>query len=160
VTALVVGVDPGESCGIAVLRDGYRSVVGQNHPDDVILVLTQMMTHNAPLAVTMRIGIERFITTPETGRRSQQSTALEVIGAIEFEARRHGVPVHRQTVSDVKKFASNRLLRELNLYVTPAEVDRPDANDANDAMRHAVYCVARHHATIFAAMQRRGRLLR
>ena len=158
---IIIGIDPGLSTGMGILWNGTRHGVMQGPPARIIQELQKQLDLMMLLSDReIRIGIERFITTPETGKKSQQSTALEVIGAVTHVATEAGVPIHKQTVSHVKKLTSNRRLRELGLYVTARDVNQPDANDANDAMRHAVYCTAIHHATAFVAMLERARLIR
>lgn len=157
---IIIGIDPGLSTGMGIIWNGTRHGAKQGPPAEVIQELEKQLNLMMLLSDhEIRIGIERFITTPETGKKSQQSTALEVIGAVTHVAESVGVPVHKQNVADVKKLVQNWRLKELGLYVKPTDVGRPDANDANDAMRHAVYCTAIHHATAFVRMLDRAHLI-
>lgn len=159
-TIITIGIDPGLSSGLAVLWDGQRDFVIQDEPHAMVVALKRQLDLMRSIAdLHVRIGIERFIVTPETGRKSQQSNALRIIGMVELVALEADVPLHKQTVADVKKLTDNARLRALGLYVKPRDVEQPDANDANDAMRHAVYCTAVHHTTVFDQMLRRARLV-
>lgn len=149
-----IGVDPGKSCGLSVLSDAEKLLIRQGTADlcmnDLESILGHYHTGLNLGTVEIEIGIERFTITPQTGRRTQQTDALEITGVVDRLARVYGVVVHRQTISDVKKFAKNPLLRKLNLWTLPSEVQQPDANDANDATRHALYRYAMSHASQFA----------
>lgn len=148
-TTVTIGVDPGLSCGLAVLRDARLLRVVQGPAAHCMHVLEEYLQQYAGRAdVDIEIGIERFTVTPQTGRRTQQTSALEITGMVDMLAERYGVEVVRQTISDVKTFAADPLLRKLDLWVKPSDVDAPDANDAKDAVRHAVYRLAMRHASL------------
>lgn len=151
---ITVGVDPGKSCGLSVLSDAQKLLIRQGTADlcmnDLEAILGHYHTGLDLGTVEIEIAIERFTITPQTGRRTQQTDALEITGVVDRLARVYDVPVHRQTISDVKKFAKNPLLRKLDLWTLPSEVQQPDANDANDATRHAIYRYAMSHASQFA----------
>jgi len=149
-TIITIGIDPGKSCGLAVLRDCLPLRVIQGTATQCMNVLEEYLSLYAldPDA-DIEIAIERFTITPKTGRKSQQSSALEITGMVDLLATRYGVPVTRQTISDVKKFVKNTVLRKLGLWFKPSDVDAPDADDAHDAIRHAVYRFAMSHASVF-----------
>lgn len=146
-----IGIDPGKSCGLAVLRDGQLLRVQQDSALPCMNILEEYLQLYAGRSdVDIEIGIERFTITPQTGRRTQQTSALEITGMVDMLAERYGVEVIRQTISDVKTFAADPLLRKLGLWVKPSDVDASDADDAKDAVRHAVYRFAMRHASMFA----------
>lgn len=151
---IIVGVDPGESCGLAVLKDGSKQTVMQASPDDVIELIALLIAGYKKFNdVRIRVACEKYVITPSSGRKSGgQTLQAKITGAVERDCARYDVPFHEQPMSSVKKMVTNANLKKLGLYVTPSEVNRPDADDANDAMRHAVYCAARYHATLFHQM--------
>lgn len=145
-----IGVDPGKSCGLAVLQDGQLLRVQQDSASSCMNILEEYLQQYAGRDnVDVEIGIERFTITPQTGRRTQQTGALEITGMVDMLAERYGVEVVRQTISDVKTFAPDPLLRKLGLWVKPSDVDASDADDAKDAVRHALYRFAMRHASMF-----------
>lgn len=145
-----IGIDPGKSCGLAVLEDGRLLAVKQDSASSCMNTLEEYLQQYAGRSdVDIEIGIERFTITPQTGRRTQQSSALEITGMVDMLAERYGVEVVRQTISDVKRFAADPLLRKLGLWVKSSDVDASDADDAKDAVRHALYRFAMRHASLF-----------
>lgn len=145
-----IGIDPGKSCGLAVLLDGRLIHVQQGSASSCMDALEACLTQYAYRSdVDIEIGIERYTITPQTGRRTQQTSALEITGMVDMLAERYGVEVVRQTISDVKRFAADPLLRKLGLWVKPSDVNASDADDAKDAVRHAVYRFAMRHAAAF-----------
>lgn len=148
---ITIGIDPGLSCGLAILYDGRLLKVQQDTASSCMNILEEYLQQYAGRSdVNVEIGIERFTITPQTGRRTQQTSALEITGMVDMLAERYGVEVVRQTISDVKKFASDPLLRKLGLWVKPSDVDASDADDAKDAVRHALYRFAMRHASLFS----------
>ena len=154
---ITIGVDPGLSCGLALLHDGYRLAVHQTTPARALAELNIAITVARSNGEPVEIGIERFTITANTGRKSQQTDALEITGAVDLIANKEGIPVYRQIIADVKHMFKNPLLRDLGCYTKPAEIGAADANDANDAMRHALYCFATHHPAQYQVMIKRLR---
>jgi hypothetical protein len=59
-----------------------------------------------------------------------------------------------QQPSAVKMLVTNSLLRQLKLYVKAADIGQSDADDINDAIRHAVTATAINYAAVFDDMLR------
>ena len=153
-TTFIVGVDPGDSTGFAVIRgDGFRVHVAQG-PPHVLDDFTERFRFLTYPGIDVLVACERFVVTIETARHSSQPTALQVTGVVQLIARTHDWPFYLQTPADAKKLVPNFLLRDLGLYVTPRDVERPDANDANDAVRHALLCLAQRRASAFDVLTR------
>jgi hypothetical protein len=150
-TTYVVGVDPGQSTGIFVLRDGARFAAYQGTATGALSALDALLAalRADPTRPTVVIAVERFVTTGETARHTRQGAAQEVLGVVHRLAESFDCDVVLQTPADAKRIAPNALLRELGLLVTRDEVGQPDADDVNDAARHAVLCLARRFASIF-----------
>lgn len=146
---LIIGIDPGLSCGLASLHDTRFTVVEQGPADGILVILEVMLTDlelHEP-GTDVELVIERFVNRPRRRPTTSQPDALEVIGRVEQVAQRHRVPLTRQEVGPAKRMHPNARLRELNLLVTPRQVSQADANDARDAVRHVLYRLATRHAT-------------
>lgn len=152
----IIGVDPGTSMGIFALR------IGDRHAERMHFLQTDVETAVNWLEETLYavsespegvlIACERYTVTPETGKRTQQPTALQAIGVVKLMVERYGTRFIMMPPGDVKAFAPNEMLKRLGFYTTPAEVGHHDANDVNDAARHATLALARFKASVFDAM--------
>lgn len=158
-SVIVIGLDPGESCGLAVIKDGKKFSVIQSTPDVAVEFAATMITGWSSFpSVNLSVCCERYTITKRSGMMgSSQNVPLKITGAIENECDKHDVPFHAQDIATAKRMFSNTMLKKLNLYVTPGEVNRSDADDANDAMRQAMLGIARHHAVLFDEMARYSR---
>lgn len=151
----VIGVDGGESTGISVLRDVKLFAVYQGDwcdalewLDDVVNKLTEPDFG----AFDVALAAERFTHGAGAVRGSSQPRAGRVYAAVEDLARRHRIEFSGQGPAEAKRIAPNALLRTTGLYVTGRRLGTPDANDANDATRHAVLFLARRRASVFARL--------
>lgn len=139
------------------LRDGRRALAAQGAPSEVLRRLEELLSGADPdLAVdSALIAMERFVGG--SVRHSRQPDAQQVVGAVIDLAARYGVPVVFQNPADAKSFTTNDFLRKLGLWITPAEVGAPDADDARDAARHALLCLASHRAQTYCRLLERTR---
>jgi hypothetical protein len=148
-TTFAVGVDPGTSTGLSIIRgDGFRIHYEQGTPsilDDFSLRFSFLTNPGLDVLV----ACERFIVTRDTARHSSQPAAQHVTGVVAQLCRIYGWPLHMQAPSDVKHLANNALLRDLKLFLSGRDVEQPDANDANDATRHALAVLAFHRSSLF-----------
>lgn len=152
-TTYAVGVDPGTSTGLCVLRgDGFRLHVQQGTPSQCLDDLTLRFPFLDSPGVDVLVGCERYVD-PGGGapgqRRTAQPIAQQTIGVVAQLARFHGWLFRLQAPADVKAFVSNQMLHRMGLWATPRDVERRDANDANDATRHALTVLAHHRASLF-----------
>lgn len=148
-TTYAIGLDPGASTGLFILRgDGFVVHRQQGTPpqvlDDFTLRFPFLCTENADVLV----GCERYVQD-QTNHKTAQTEPLQVIGVITQLARFHRWIFRLQAPADAKALASNTLLRNLKLYTQPRDVEQRDANDVNDAARHAVTVLAHHRASLF-----------
>jgi hypothetical protein len=149
----VIGIDPGKSCGIAIMHGPQLVKVWQGPSDRIADVLTRAIPLAMDGTITPRIACERFTRRPERGNaRTVQNDAERVIGIVMYVSERAGCTLSLQSPASVKKLAPNTLLKRLGLYVSAAQYGWNDANDANDAVRHAVTLLATFHATVFNSM--------
>ena len=146
----VLAIDPGKLTGVALLeRDGdavkiiwtdeinvFEDPGGKLRLRGVIDGWSTRQKLDAPL----RVVIEKFVITPETGKKSQEATAaLETIGAVKLMCVDASYPLDAimwQKPSEAKETFPNPKLKRLGLW------HRGGAGHALDALRHAaVYLV-------------------
>lgn len=147
------GVDPGDSCGVAWLDVEERKLVAfQGSPHDALTFL-ELLLDRAEDDDVVRGACERFVSM--RGRpHSQQPTAQRVVGAVEALADRYACSVTLQSPADARAMAPNELLRKLGWYQRGKELDAPDADDANMAVRHLLLLLAQTRASVFEALVR------
>jgi hypothetical protein len=78
----------------------------------------------------------------------------DVISVARGVARGFGARFELQDPAPAKAIASNTFLHRTGLWLTAKDVGALDADDANDATRHAVLALATHHATVFETLKR------
>lgn len=157
----IVGLDPGNSTGLHVLRLLPEHKIAmtvsryQGPPAEALYRLELLVREAALRHGGILIAGERYTVTAETGKRSAQPTPLKVLGQAEQLTYQYtNVEFILQTPADAKKLASNERLRDLGFYTHPRDVNCPDANDVNDAARHALLALARRRASIFDELLR------
>jgi hypothetical protein len=159
VTVVILGVDPGLSCGLAELTDGELTFVSQETPEIMLNQLRDrighaLLTYSPNLVITC--VCERFVQRSGPGiHLTHQPKPLEVIGAVRDLCEGAGVPFVLQNPADAKSIAQNDRLRKIGLWVVPGDIGYPpDANDARDAIRHCVLRLATKHASVFSRLLR------
>lgn len=152
----IIGIDPGASMGVFMLRiEEKRAIRAHFLQTDVSTAINWLeeelyAINKGPEGVL--VACERYTVTPETGKRTQQPTALQVIGVVKILVERFNARFVMMPPGDVKAFAPNSMLKRLGFFTTPKEVGCPDANDVNDAARHATLSLARFKASVFDTM--------
>jgi sigma54-dependent transcription regulator len=160
-TVVVIGVDPGDSAGVAIITDKTHGVptlikAFQGSPGDAVTLVEVVLARYATTDADVTIACERYVSMQTRGRgKTQQPAAQRMIGVLEHIATEAGVRFVLQGPAEAWAIASNELLRTTHLYQTRDTVDSPDANDANMAIRHALAYMARAHTTLFDALLRR-----
>lgn len=159
-TVVIIGVDPGKSCGLAMLVDGDLSFTWQGTGDQAVTWLRSLIVQ-APITygsdVTLTVVCERYVERKGPNAvKTNQTDALELIGAITNLCAEFDVPFILQNPADAKAIAPNERLRRLRLWVVPSQlIGYPkDADDARDAIRHCVLRLATKHASIFSRLLR------
>ena len=160
----VAGLDPGDSTGLLIIKlDDLLSVntlptvyTRYQGPPGAALQLLELAVREAALwQENVLIAGERFTVTDKTGKRTAQPTPLKVLGAAEQLSYEYAnVEFTLQSPADAKKLAPNDVLRDLGFYTRASDVERPDANDVNDAARHALLGLMRKRASVFDALLR------
>lgn len=146
---VTIGVDPGDSTGIAMLWNCQLWHVFQGKPEDAVTLieLTIDRFHGQDKG-EVAIACERFVAMSTRGR-THQPTAQRVGGALEHLAKKNEIKFRWQGPADAWAIASNERLKQLGMLQTAESVKQPDANDANMAVRHALLYESSTHATAF-----------
>lgn len=153
-TVFAVGVDGGDSTGLSVIRgDGLR-IHGEQGPPSILDDFTVRFAFLSHPGYDVLVACERFVVTVETAKRSAQPTAQQVVGVVRQLCRLNDWPLYLQTPADAKTIVPNSLLTDLGLKLRGRDVGRHDADDANDATRHALLVLAHHRASVFDALLR------
>jgi hypothetical protein len=154
---VVIGVDPGESTGLAELVDGKLIHIFQGESAAAMDVLDSLLRlHSGRVDRKVAIACERFVSGNQV--RSHQPEAQQTVGAVLRAAHRHGVEVDLQAPSDAHAIGQNFLLQKLDLWPLPSQVGQNDADDVRMAVRHALLYLARHHASVFEGLVKAARV--
>lgn len=132
---MIIAVDPGKMCGLIAIRQTGEVYCRLEQPAlNTCNRLFEMIHQIRPIALV----VERYTITPRV--MSQQTDALEVIGALRWMcARDSGVAFTLQSRSDRVR-VTNEMLVQLDLW-TPR--DRSPGGHINEAARHAVVYITR-----------------
>jgi hypothetical protein len=152
IDAVIIGVDPGDSMGLACFDNTKLIFALQNDPHQALTMLELACDKFKPRKIV--IACERFTSGRAT--HSHQPTAQRVIGAVERLAKKRKIDFVLQGPADARAIAPDDLLRKLKLWQTSAGLGTPDANDANMAVRHALLLIATRYAATFEKMIRTG----
>ncbi len=156
----VVGGDPGPSTGLRMLGpNGAPGRHWQGAADNAGTVVREWL-RSVPVGAFVRVAFERYSVGPVSPGRRQTSVVEDVIATARGLARGFGAPFNLQDPSPAKTIASNSFLHRSGLWVTAKDVGLADADDVNDATRHAVLALATHHATVFETLKRTADRLR
>lgn len=148
---VVIGIDPGESTGVAELVDGRLVHIFQGPSGPALDVLDSLLLlHTGHADRRVAVACERFVSG--TGVKSHQPEAQQVVGNVMRAGHRHGVEVDLQAPSDAHAIGQNFLLQRLDLWPLPSQVGQNDADDVRMAVRHALLYLARHHASVFEGL--------
>jgi hypothetical protein len=122
-------LDPGETTGWAIFRNGVLTGAGQFRVTSP-RVFDKIIDKLRPDALV----VENYRIYPWRSKQHQWSEVptLRYIGMIQYVASARGIPVYFQMAQLAKVFATDRKLKEWNLY-------KIDNRHANDAIRHGVY---------------------
>lgn len=141
---MIVWVDPGKLNGFAWYNLRYDEMKLFEFDGSMCIKRIESITKLAGKCVS--IGVERFIITTETPKKSQDGIAsIEMMGmirrAVSPEYSDAGVYEFddKQSSSDAKTFCTDRILNALGWRLKGGE------GHAEDAARHILYYLNKHH---------------
>jgi predicted RNase H-like nuclease (RuvC/YqgF family) len=124
---LILGIDPGNTCGIAAREPMGWWTIGQV---TTLSALWDVLQRTTPEIIVC----ERFTPQP---RQKIVATAIEFIGVAKLYSELNDVPFEPQTPSQAKNFVGDRLLRHSDLWIKGMQHGR-------DAIRHVLYYQIKH----------------
>jgi hypothetical protein len=134
---VILGIDPGSHVGLAYYVKGKFTSLELPAVDAVPWVKGIIL--GQPFGEKLDIFTERFIIGTNTGKKSQQTQALEIIGAIRHECANHAhVNFELQNTSEAKKLSTDAKLRYIGWYA-------PGPRHRNDAARHILFGMLRRY---------------
>lgn len=136
---IIIGVDPGDTTGIAIWRPGTQLTCAQLNPLSVVPALRPHVT-----ARTL-VACETFVIGSQTAKKSRSSHVTDVIGRVMGLCEECDARFKRQTASEAKTFAVNALLKRVGWW-------QPGLRHAMDAARHALLALARENPRVFDEM--------
>jgi hypothetical protein len=149
----VMGIDPGKTTGVFLATIAI--------PDEGEILLNNdarhmhLRRHEVHTEVEWRLQVwtdlviacERFVITPETGKKTQQTDALEVIGSVRDVCERLGGHLVLQSKADAVRLAPPQLLRAIGWY-------KPGMEHANHAAAHALFALQGIEPRMFDILHR------
>lgn len=144
---VIIGVDPGASCGLAVIMDGVLELAWQGPPREMLQTLQARLEQHRGDDVS--VACERFIQARGPGAMTHQPDAQMIVGRVEELCHMYGRVVHMHAPVDAHAVGNSAQLKKIGMWTTPEHVMQPDANDANMAIRHALLLMMRYHAKTF-----------
>jgi len=145
---ITMGIDPGDSTGIAVFDGSVLVYVKQCPSDWALSYIDAFLEAYVKQEANVIIACERYVSLGH-GAHSHQPTAQQMIGVIQQLGTKHNVKVIMQGPADARSIADITELKKMGVYVTPNQVEQADANDANMAVRHALFAMATNRARLF-----------
>jgi hypothetical protein len=147
----IIGVDPGDSTGVAIFKDTQLLHVFQGEPDRAA-TLVELILSRAIDEDRVTFVCERFTNARSARVTTHQPTAQRVIGVMQHLAETYSYTLELQGPADAHAIMTNPMLRDLKLLQRARDVGQPDANDVNMAVRHALLAMSKHHATLFESL--------
>ncbi len=147
----VIGVDPGGTTGIAVLRlEGLESFDSYELREDQVLLTLEMEFHDIQRRGSYPlIAVEKFITGMHTGRHTRQPAVTRLETNIQsFAVTTFGADFMyiTPTASEAKRF-TNEHLRYLGWW-------KSKMDHANDAARHVLFMLVQRHPDVIERLFR------
>lgn len=136
---IVIGIDPGPTPGIVLLRNGRLTTVLQCNANSAPFLLVSLIHGD-----TVAVQIERFLPGKySTKARGASAVTRDLIGRLEetvWQSAGVDSRIYRRTAANVKPWATDDRLRAADLY--EPTVGMPHARDA---ARHAMFLACRNY---------------
>ena len=136
----VIAIDPGKMTGWSEIEydsDSFRLKYSAELDMDAVLEHLRTLD-DIDYTTPDVIIIEDFKITTGTGKLGSPDWSLRLIGAVEYVAAKHGIPVVKQTPANAKAFSTNAKLRAVDMWHVGG------AGHANDSLRHAMLYMVKH----------------
>lgn len=132
----VLAVDPGKTTGWALAEFDTQAtpVSGQDDAMPFLELAEAWAERNGP---GLTLVVEKFTITAATLKKTRETDALDVIGALRWFSHRYNCPMVLQTPAEAKSFATDGRLRAVGLWV-------PGQDHARDACRHLLLHAVRN----------------
>lgn len=127
----ILAADPGGTTGLVIMEGSYRKdprVAWSAQVD--FETMSKLVFASSLFDDIEAFVVEKFLITATTGKRSQQTDALQIIGQLRGRALVDGVPFMEQTPSDAKNVWTDEKLRDRGLWLR--------GRHERDALRHAM----------------------
>lgn len=144
----VIAVDPGKITGIA-WYDGRHFGSTQKSEEEITSYLAGLIEQRLHCIGQLHIVCERFDITTQTGRKTSQPAAVNIIGDIRATCRRKRVGLTMQPASLAKKIGSKGVLRKLGWWDTRSA---QTGNHANDGASHVCLYLHNVHPAVWLDM--------
>jgi hypothetical protein len=149
---LIVSVDPGDTTGIAailVTEERIEVLKSEEVGQEYVRSEVEWLLALAPLGADRLLGVERFV--PKKGVKHQPA-AQQIIGVVKDIGVRFDVEVIEQGPAEVKRMATNQLLKDLGWWHVGG------GGHANDAFKQCVRILAIRRATAYQRIRKPGRI--
>lgn len=108
----MIGVDPGDTVGIAHYRRDTEMIVALQLPEHRAVAYLWGLIDTTPDLV---LAVERYDIGQETITKTRQYSAIKVTGAIEYRCYGVGAGFHLYGRSDCKNFGTDRKLNTMGV---------------------------------------------
>lgn len=152
----VMGIDPGQTVGIAVWLGSepwHASVIThyQFNRESALKMIENWCRESQKSGIPTLIGCESFTTRRDRNTvMTTQNDALEIIGAVKIYAQMTGAVLSLQSPALAKRAMSNETLRSFGWYVS-----KINYRHANDAARHIGGALLVHYPAILMNLHER-----
>jgi hypothetical protein len=118
-TALLIGIDPGKTCGFATLNivgDRYDFTSMDLDTMATIAHLNTLLTTANTVLLPVYVAAELFTPGGNTAKQTRQTDASQVIGAAQTVTKQHGGVFMTQGIADAQRVGSPAALRALGWW--------------------------------------------
>lgn len=145
----ILGVDPGETTGVATYLDGkFYSL--QLPSTDAGPFLMGFIDAAARRPGILHVACERYVIGTNTAKKSRQPAAAALIGVLKEHSRPlNNIIFEQQNASEAKKLGNNVFLKRIEWF-------NPGKGHANDAARHILLFLLRHFPEEFMIVRAGG----
>lgn len=146
---IVIGVDPGNTTGIACFNVANLAWTMELSSDEVTEEIGSYIRTRRDLAagedveLTIIIAVERYNIGATTVKKTRQPAALAITGQLEQLARELNVTIVKINASDAKRIGGKATLQRIKWY-------DPINRHANDACSQVLAVLARRRPSVFA----------